>query len=144
MGPACNRQRRRMGKWTRTARPAVLMVEHQFVIGQSAAVWQSGYGDGAIHKVTIERDTKLYWVADGRKFRKSDGVEPGSNSGWSRARYLLPLSDPKVIRASIAARKSAAYGAVIRASEELRADRENPERIQAVRSALDAYEKALQ
>lgn len=117
---------------------------HQFVIGETAAIWQSNYEEGTIHKVTIERDTKLYWVADGRKFRKSDGVEPGSNSGWSRARYLLPVSDPKVIRASIAARKSAAYGGFIKASEELRGDRENPERIQAVRSALDAYEKALQ
>lgn len=119
------------------------MAAREFVIGEPAVVWHSSYGGGTIRKVTVERDTKLYWVADGRKFRKSDGIEPGSNSGWSRANYLLPMTDDRVVRASISARKPAAYAAVSAAFDGLARDRENPSRIQAARAALDAYEESL-
>lgn len=119
------------------------MTAHEFDIGEAAAIWQSSYGDGVIVKATVERDTKLYWIADGRRFRKSDGIEPGSNSGWARGKYLLPLSDPKVIAASVAARKSNAYSELCMAQNDLSRDRENPEAIEALRSALDRYADAL-
>lgn len=116
----------------------------EFVIGEQVAIWQSGYGDsGNVTRATIERDTKLYWVADGRKFRKSDCREPGASGTWSRAVYLLPVDDEQVIKAETAARKRAAYGKLARAQDELFRDRENPERIEAVRAALDAYAKTL-
>lgn len=119
------------------------MTAHEFVIGETAAVWQRNYDAGTIAKVTVERDTKLYWIADGRRFRKSDGIEPGSNSNWDRGKYLLPLSDPKVIAASVAARKSATYSRLCAAQDELSRDRENPAAIEALRSALDKYAETI-
>lgn len=115
-----------------------------FVIGQAAAIYWSDYGDGRATRTTIERDTKLYWIADGRKFRKSDGVEPGSGSNWGRIKYLLPVSDPKVIQAEAAAQKAHAYGRVVNAQNHLASHREDPEAIAALRVALDAYAEVLQ
>lgn len=115
-----------------------------FVIGQAAAIYWSDYGDGRATRTTIERDTKLYWIADGRKFRKADGKEPGSDSNWGRAKYLLPLDDPKVIQAEAAARKSDAYGRVVKAQDHLAANRGDLEAVTALKAALDAYAEVLQ
>jgi len=114
-----------------------------FVIGQRAAIYQSDYGDGGYIIATVERDTKLYWVADGRKFRKTDGQEPGSYSNWGRGRCLLPLDDPKVTSAAIAARKSSAYGKVIDAQRVLATRREDMDAIEFVISALNDYAKVI-
>ena len=114
-----------------------------FAIGQPAAIYWSDYGDGRAHRVTIERDTKLYWIADGRKFRKTDGVEPGSGSNWGRIKYLLPINDPTVIHAETAARKSTAYRHVVKAQEDLARNRDSLDAITALRSALDDYERLI-
>jgi hypothetical protein len=114
-----------------------------FVIGQRAAIYQSDYGEGVCITATVERDTKLYWVANGRKFRKSDGLEPGSNSNWGRSKYLLPLDDPKVFRASIAARKSVAYGRILDAQRVLGNSREDLHAIESVVAALHDYAKVI-
>ena len=115
-----------------------------FVIGQAAAIYWSDYGDGCADRVTIERDTKLYWIADGRKFRKSDGQEPGSGNNWGRTKYLLPLNDPKVIQAETAARKASAYGLVVKAQNHLSSHREDPNAIASLRAALDAYAEVIE
>ena len=114
-----------------------------FAIGERVAIYQHDYTDGRFIQATVERDTKLYWIADGRKFRKSDGMEPGSNSNWNRGQYLLHLSDPKVIKAAATARKSAAYGQVLKAQNELAKDRENLEAIEALKATLDTYADTL-
>jgi hypothetical protein len=119
------------------------MTAHEFVIGERSAIWQSDYGEGIVSLTTVERDTKLYWVAGGRKFRKSDGIEPRGGSAWIRSSYLLPLDDPRVVSASIAARKSAVFSKLAQAQNDLARNRESREAIEAIRSALDAYEDAL-
>lgn len=120
------------------------MTAHSFVIGEPAAIYMHDYSEGRVHRVTVERDTKLYWIADGRKFRKSDGLEPGSTSNWGRGKYLLPLKDPKVIQALTAARKSAAFSEFADAYRELAKARESFDAIKAVRVALDAYAATIE
>lgn len=114
-----------------------------FVIGQAAAIYWSDYGDGRSGRTTIERDTKLYWIADGRKFRKSDGVEPGSGHNWGRTKYLLPINDPKVIQAEAAARRMSAYGSVVKAQDYLASHRDDLDAIAKLRAALDAYAEVI-
>lgn len=114
-----------------------------FAIGQPVAIYWSDGGDGCADRTTIERDTNLYWIADGRKFRKTDGLEPGSTSNWRHGKYLLPLSDPRVTTAAIAARKSRAFGNILSAQAELSKDRENLAVIEKVKAALDAYAETL-
>jgi len=114
-----------------------------FVIGQPAAIYWSDYGDGRAERTTIERDTKLYWIADGRKFRKTDGIEPGSGNNWGRIKYLLAINDPKVVQAEVAARKRYAYSRVVTAQDHLAAHREDSEAIAALKAALDAYAEVL-
>jgi hypothetical protein len=114
-----------------------------FVIGERAAIYQNDYSSGRFTVAVVERDTKLYWIANGRKFRKSDGIEPGENFGWGRTTYLLPLDDKRVIEAGIAARKSAAYGQILKAQNELAKDRENVGCVEDLKAALDAYAAAL-
>lgn len=115
-----------------------------FAIGQAAAIYQSNYEDGRYIIAIVERDTKLDWVADGRKFRKSDGLEPGTNSNWGRGKYLLPLDDPKVVRAGIAASKSVAYGQVLDAQRALSTNREDMAAVESVIGALQNYAKVIE
>lgn len=114
-----------------------------FAIGQPAAIFVHDYADGRVSEVTVERDTKLYWIADGRKFRKRDSLEPGSTSNWGHGKYLLPMDDPKVTRALDSARKGVAYGGVARAQEALARNREDPIAIEALKNALAQYAEAL-
>ena len=115
-----------------------------FAIGQRVAIYQKQMVGGTCQVVTVERDTKLYWVAAGRKFRKSDGLEPGSNSGWDRGRYLLPLDDSQVVEAIRAATARAAYGKLEAAQSELAKNRGDFDRINDVKVALEAYAETLQ
>lgn len=114
-----------------------------FAIGERVAIYQNNYAEGSFVSAVIERDTKLYWIANGRKFRKPDGLEPGSNSNWNRGQHLKHMNDPQVIKAAVAARKSAAYGQVLKAHNELAKDRENLEAIEALKASLDAYADTL-
>lgn len=114
-----------------------------FVISQEVAIYQSHFTGGSITPATVERNTKLYWIANGRKFRKVDGLEPNSRNGWDRGRYLLPLNDPRVIEVSEDNRKFQAFSAVTDAEKALAQDRENLDRIQALKDALDAYAEVL-
>jgi len=113
-----------------------------FEIGQKVAIYQAYYGGAGVTRATVERDTKLYWIVGGRKFRKSDGIEPGRDAWRSQAR-LMPLDDPRVVMEEEEARKRGAYAKVSRSFDLLGKQRENPERIAALRDALDSYAEVL-
>lgn len=114
-----------------------------FVIGQKAAIYQSHFSGGAVTLTTVERDTKLYWIAGGRKFRKKDGLEPNSTERWGRGRYLLPTDDSRVVTAITDGKKWAAFARVHDAANDLASDRENLNKLEALSEAVDAYRKIL-
>ena len=71
----------------------------QFEVGDDVAIWGSRSGDTVVTRAKIERETKLYWIAGGRKFRKSDGVEPGHRDTWTVPARLRRSDDEEVLRA---------------------------------------------
>ena len=71
----------------------------QFEVGDDVAIWGSRSGDTVVTRAKIERETKLYWIAGGRKFRKSDGVEPGHQDTWTVPARLRRSDEEEVLRA---------------------------------------------
>ena len=71
----------------------------QFEVGDDVAIWGSRSGDTVVTRSKIERETKLYWIAGGRKFRKSDGVEPGHQGTWTVPARLRWPDEEEVLRA---------------------------------------------
>ena len=71
----------------------------QFEVGDDVAIWHSKFGDTVVTRAKIERETKLYWIAGGRKFRKSDGVEPGHQGTWTVPARLRWPDEEEVLRA---------------------------------------------
>lgn len=56
-------------------------------VGDSVTLYR--YGDlFSISK--IERETKMFWVVNGEKYRKTDGYEAGSSD---RRYYIVPTTD---------------------------------------------------
>lgn len=71
----------------------------QFEVGDEVAICHSRYGDMVVTRAKIERETKLYWIAGGRKFRKADGIEPGHQDTWTIPDRLRRSDDEEVLRA---------------------------------------------
>ena len=80
----------------------------QFEVGDDVAIWHSKFGDTVVTRAKIERETKLYWIAGGRKFRKSDGVEPGHQDTWTVPAHLRRPDDEEVLRAEADQRRKRA------------------------------------
>lgn len=125
----------------RSEQRAVLMGD--FVIGQKVAIFRYNYSSGTVKTTTVERDTKLYWVADGRKFRKRDGVEPNSGGMWTHSTRLLSLDDERVIKAIREERRDRAYRDVCSAQNDLAREREDLSKVQALQEALSIYAQVL-
>jgi hypothetical protein len=116
-----------------------------FVIGERVAIYTRRAGsEGAVELSPIERETKLYWIVKGRKFRKSDGSETGDWGLWNSAPELRRLDDQQVIRAQREAHVSNAYTRVVTAQNALAKGREDRGRIAALRAELDHYQQALE
>ena len=80
----------------------------QFEVGDDVAIWGGHFGGPTVTKAKIERETKLYWIAGGRKFRKSDGVEPGHQDTWTVPARLRRSDDEEVLRAEADQRRKRA------------------------------------
>lgn len=114
-----------------------------FVIGQPVAIYQGHYTGGFVTRATVERETKHYWIANGRKFRKSDHIEPRPRNSWDRPTHLLELDDPRVVEAIEKFKLASAWARVMDSFHSLELGREKLERITALKQALDDYATAL-
>lgn len=61
--------------------------------GGVAVVQSRHYGKFTYQYRVIERETKLYWVVDGSKYRKSDGHQPGDSVWIGHSKTLITLEE---------------------------------------------------
>lgn len=71
----------------------------QFEVGDDVAICHNHFGDLLVNRAKIERETKLYWIAGGRRFRKQDAFEAGHQDAWSTPARLRRSDDEEVLRA---------------------------------------------
>lgn len=91
----------------------------QFEVGDDVAIWGSKSGERIVTRSKIERETKLYWIAGGRKFRKSDGVEPGHQDTWTVPARLRRPDEEEVLRAEADQHRKRALSLLRRSVDDL-------------------------
>lgn len=88
-----------------------------YKVGDRVALlsYAAGNCERKVRFVTIDRETKLYWIVEDYKFRKSDGTATGDYGLWVMPPELLP-ADHEIVAETLDSQKERRLRAAINAA----------------------------